>query len=254
MPTLATINVTPMKGTALHQLADAALTDVGISGNRRFFLVNERGNLFSGLAHGPLVQVIATIFGTTLECRFPDGSVVAATTERLGGPVVCDFYGRRVAAHFVEGPFSDAFTAYVGEPVRLVRADRDGDGPDVLPLTVVSFASVEELARRGDRPGLGSRRFRINLELDAAEPFEEDSWDGRRVRIGDAVIRIMGQIPRCAVTTQDPSTGLRDWNTLKQIARIRPLMPTKQVPFGVYATVEEPGRVRIGDEVRPLQG
>jgi hypothetical protein len=30
---------------------------------------------------------------------------------------------------------------------------------------------------------------------------------------------IAGQIPRCAVTAQDPTTGLHDWNTLKQIAR-----------------------------------
>jgi uncharacterized protein YcbX len=121
-----------------------------------------------------------------------------------------------------------------------------------LPLTLVSFASVEELGRRGDNPGLDSRRFRINLELEGAAPFEEDSWDTRRVRIGEAVITIAGQIPRCAVTTQDPTSGLHDWNTLKQIARIRPLMPTSQVPFGVYATVDTPGVVRLGDDVAPI--
>lgn len=254
MPTLARINVTPVKGTALQHLQSATLTDVGISGNRRFFLVDPRGALYSGLAHGPLVQVVTTVDDATLTCRFPDGSVVADTTEWLGEPVVGRFYGRDVAGHVVEGPFSEAFSAYVGEPVRLVRSDRDGDGPDELPLTLVSFASVEELGRRGDNTGLDSRRFRINLELHGARPFEEDSWDGGSVRIGDAVIRIAGQIPRCAVTTQDPSTGLHDWNTLKQIARIRPLMATRQVPFGVYATVDTPGLARIGDDVSPIAG
>jgi uncharacterized protein YcbX len=251
MPTLARINVTPVKGTALQHLESAHLTDVGISGNRRFFLVDRRDRLFSGLAYGPLVQVAASVNGTTLTCRFPDGSVVEGATDRLGDAVACGFYGHRVPAHLVDGPFSDAFTDYVGEPVRLVRTDRDGDGPDELPLTVVSFASVEELGRRGENPGLDALRFRINLELDDAAPFEEDTWDGCRVRVGDAVIRIVGQIPRCAVTTQDPTTGLRDWNTLKHIARIRPLMPTNQVPFGVYATVETPGMVRVGDDVTP---
>jgi uncharacterized protein YcbX len=252
MPTLARINVTPVKGTALQHVASAHLSDVGISGNRRYFLVDRRGVLSSGLAHGPLVQVVATVDGATLTCRFPDGSIVEGSTEALGEPVDTDFYSRPVPGHVVEGPFSEAFSSYVGDDVRLVKADRDGDGPDELPLTVVSLASVEELGRRGGNPGLDPLRFRINLELEGARPFEEDTWDGGRVRIGDAVIRIAGQIPRCAVTTQDPRSGRRDWNTLKQIARIRPLMPTRQVPFGVYATVEVPGVVTVGDEVHPL--
>jgi MOSC domain-containing protein len=254
MPTLARINVTPVKGTALQHPSRAHLTDVGISGNRRFFLADRHDDLYSGLSHGPLVQVSTDVHGSTLTCRFPDGSVVEDTTERLGAAIVSMFDGRPVRAHAVEGPFSDAFSAYVGEPVRLARTDRDGDGPDELPLTVVSLASVAELGRRGDNPGLDARRFRINLELEGAEPFQEDSWDGALVRIGGAVIRIAGQIPRCAVTAQDPDTGLRDWNTLKQIARIRPLMPTKQVPFGVYATVEVPGVAGIGDEALPVAG
>jgi MOSC domain-containing protein len=252
MPTLARINVTPIKGTALQHVASAHLTDVGISGNRRYFLVDREGALYSGLAHGPLVQVCAEVVGTTLTCRFPDGAVVQGSIEELREPTETDFYGRLVPGHVVEGPFAEAFSSYVGSDVRLVRTDRDGDGPDELPLTVVSLASVQELGRRGGNPGLDPLRFRINLELEGTTPFEEDTWDGGRVRIGEAVIRIAGQIPRCAVTTQDPRTGAHDWNTLKQIARIRPLMPTRQVPFGVYATVEAPGTVVLGDAVVAL--
>jgi uncharacterized protein YcbX len=252
MPTLARINATPVKGTALQHVPSTILTDVGIEGNRRFYLVDDRGTLYSGLAHGPLVQVATDTDGTTLTCRFPDGRVVSGSAEDVGDPVATDFYGRRVPGRVLNGPFEPAFSSYVGEPVRLIRTDRDGDGPDEYPLTLVSLASVEELGRQGDNPGLDPLRFRINLELDGAAPFEEDSWDGGRVQVGEAVLRIQGQIPRCAVTTQDPRTGVRDWNTLKQIARFRPLMATRQIPFGVYATVESPGRASVGDEVLPL--
>jgi uncharacterized protein YcbX len=252
MPTLARINVTPVKGTALQHVPGADLTNVGISGNRRFFLVDQGDKLYSGLAHGPLVQVVAVLDGTTLTCRFPDGHEVSSTSEELGAATVTDFYSRSVPGHVVEGPFGDAFSSFVGETVRLIRTDRDGDGPDELPLTLVSLASVEELGRRGEHPGLDPLRFRINLEIEGSGAFEEDTWDGGQVRIGEAVVRIAGQIPRCAVTTQDPRTGLHDWNTLKQIARFRPLMATREVPFGVYATVTSPGRVRTGDAVSPL--
>ena len=130
--------------------------------------------------------------------------------------------------HRIGGPFDDAFSAFVGQPVSLVRTDRDGDGADVFPLTVISLASVAELGRRGGYEGaLDPLRFRINIELDGCEPFEEDTWDGRRVRVGEAVVRIAGQIPRCVVTTQDPRTGLRDWNTLKQIAAFRAPLPDR---------------------------
>ena len=254
MPTLARINATPLKGTALQSLERTPLTEAGIPGNRRFHLTDARGRLYSGLAHGPLVQVRATVDDGSLVCAFPDGATVAGSTEDLEDAVVTEFFGRLVPGHVVGGPFEAAFSAYVGAPVRLVRTDRDGDGPDVFPLTVVSHASVADLARRGDHDGaLSPLRFRINLELADCEPFEEDTWAGRRVRLGTAELRIGDQIPRCAVTTQDPATGLHDWNTLKQIARFRPLTPDREVPFGMYVTVEQPGTVALGDRVALLE-
>lgn len=253
MTSLGRINVTPVKGTALHHPSSVDLVSIGIAGNRRFHLSDDRGRLYSGLGHGPLVQVVCEVSEGDLRCRFPDGRVVVAATDDLGEVEATDFDGRAVPGRPVDGELSEAFSDYVGEHVRLFRTERDGDGPDEMPLTIVSSASVEELGRRGGYHGeLDPLRFRINLELDGAEPFEEETWDGRRVRIGDAVLRVEGQIPRCAVTAQDPATGLRDWNTLKQIASFRPLMATRQVPFGMYATVEQPGLVTVGDVVTPL--
>ena len=55
------------------------------------------------------------------------------------------------------------------------------------------------------------------------------------------------------VTTQDPRTGVQDWNTLKQIASFRPMLPDRGgTPFGVYAMVDAPGDVTLGDEVALL--
>jgi len=245
--------VTPVKGTALHHPSYVDLVAVGIAGNRRFHLADERGRLYSGLGHGPLVRVLCEAQDGHLKCRFPDGRTVLASTAELGEPEITDFDGRAVPGRPLLGEISDAFSDYVGESVRLFRTERDGDGPDEMPLTMVSFASVEELGRRGGYEGeLDPLRFRVNLELQGTAPFEEEAWDGQRVRIGGAVVRIAGQIPRCAVTTQDPTTGQRDWNTLKRIASFRPLMATRQVPFGVYATVDEPGRVAVGDPVIQL--
>jgi uncharacterized protein YcbX len=256
-PTLARLNVTPLKGTALDHPDAVDLTMLGIPGNRRFHLVDDRGRLFSGGHHGPLVRLRASYDpdAQTLAVEFPDGTSVVADTSRLGATQVTDFYGRPVAGRFVVGPLAEKIGAYAGRRLRLVRDDAEGDGPDEHRLTLVSRASVADLGSRSGRPDLDPRRFRMNLELDGCAAFTEDGWEGMAARVGTAVIRVLGQVPRCVVTTQDPATGLKDFDTLKRIAEYRPLMRRPRgVPFGMYAEVEQPGRVAIGDAVEPLAG
>ena len=56
---------------------------------------------------------------------------------------------------------------------------------------------------------------------------------------------------RCVVTTLDPITGIKDFNTLRMIADYRTDQP-KEVNFGVYGTVVQPGEITVGDEVVPF--
>jgi uncharacterized protein YcbX len=255
MATIARIGVTPLKGTRMLHPAAVDLTPLGIPGNRRFHLVNERGELFSCGDFGPLMRVGAAYDAATelLVLDLPDGTRVAVGPGDLGARHVTDFYGRPVPGRFVEGPTAAALSAYVGRPLRLVRADAEGDGPDDHRLSLVSLASVEDLGARHDRPDLAPGRFRMNLELGGCAPYEEDGWSGAAVRVGTAVIRVLGPVPRCVATTRDPATGAKDFDTLKAISTYRPLMADPRgVPFGMYAEVETPGRVAVGDEVETL--
>ena len=74
---------------------------------------------------------------------------------------------------------------------------------------------------------------------------------GPELRLGQAVIQIGGPVSRCATTTRDPSTGERDFDSLRAIAAYRGKREGKKIDFGVYAQVVEPGRVRVGDHVQP---
>jgi uncharacterized protein YcbX len=66
------------------------------------------------------------------------------------------------------------------------------------------------------------------------------------------VLRVVQPIGRCAVTTQDPSTGIRDFKTLHVIKDYRGVRDGKYLDFGVGAQVDQPGPVRLGDVVEPL--
>jgi uncharacterized protein YcbX len=98
-----------------------------------------------------------------------------------------------------------------------------------------------------------ARRFRMNVELAGTAPHEEDSWEGRELRMGEVVLRAGGPVKRCAATTRNPDTGVVDLQTLKLIGRRRGRQETakfgKGFYFGVYADVVAPGRVHVGDAV-----
>jgi len=179
---------------------------------------------------------------------------VAGKAEPDGEALDVNFYGRPVAAHVVDGDFSEALSAYAGHEVRLARPDRPGDAIDVRPVTLVSLESVAKLARRGGHDGtLDPGRFRMTIEIEGvSSPHEEDTWAGRPVRVGGAVVRVDEPVPRCVVTTLDPDTGLRDFPTLKVIKDYRGINAEQQLEFGVYAEVVEPGEVSIGDPVEPF--
>jgi uncharacterized protein YcbX len=255
MPTVFRVNVTPVKATALRHPTSVRLEAYGARGNRDFYFVDEDGRLQGGSKFGPFVQISSEHDpqAERLALRFPDGTTVEGDAASLGAQITTNFYGRPVPAHVLEGPWSQAVSAFVGRPIRLARVDRPGDGSDIRPVTLVSLASVDELSRRGGAPErVDPGRFRMLFELDGCEPHEEDSWNGGRLAIGQAVVRVGDPVPRCVVTTQDPSTGLRDFPTLAVIKRYRGVVDG-ELNFGVYGEVVTSGVVAVGDEARLLE-
>jgi len=119
---------------------------------------------------------------------------------------------------------------------------------------MLSDASLEELARNANRDGVDPRRFRMLIGIAGCEPHEEDAWLGGLVGVGEAVVRLHEQVARCAITTQSPETGAPDFDTLREIKRYRGTRADggKHIDFGVFGEVEQPGRVRLGDEVEPF--
>ncbi|MEP6978961.1 MAG: MOSC N-terminal beta barrel domain-containing protein [Thermoleophilia bacterium] len=248
------LSVTPVKGFAVWHPDEVALDETGVPEDRRFYLVDEDGLRFGALRHGPLVRFAARYDATTdeLVVRLPDGSDLAGTVE-VGASVTTDFYGRDVAGHVVRGPWADAVSADVGRTVRIVRADRPGDGVDRGNrggVTLLSDASVQELSGRSGEP-VDARRFRMLIAVSGTEPHEEDTWIGGEVEVGEARVRVNGHVGRCAITTQSPETGIRDFDSLRAIKDYRGQNPrTREIDFGVYGQVTQPGRVHVGDEVR----
>jgi len=253
---VTSITYAVVKGLGLTRVHEVELEPTGVRDNRRFHLITSEGRLASGNLAGTLVQVAATadLDGSTLSLRFPDGSRLEGPVV-LGEPVETDFWGRQVVGRLVDGAFSEALSSFAGRPLRLVRASEPGAGSDrgvSASVSVVSSGTLGRLAQEAGEERIDGRRFRMLFGIDGVEAHAEDSWVGRRVAFGAAVVRLQGLVGRCAVTTHDPDTGVRDLDTLRILTGYRPTDGEEPLPIGVWGGVEQPGRVRVGDSVEPL--
>jgi uncharacterized protein YcbX len=260
MPTITRISIAPVKGLALVHPDEVMLERTGVRANRRFHIVDGDGRRYNQLRNGALVRIKPNYDDTDgrLALRFPDGTTVAGRVV-LGAEVTTDFYGRSVRGNLVEGPWSEALSRWAGRELRLVLSppgaavDR-GRGH----VSLVSKASLEALARHGGQHGpVDGRRFRMLFEIDGVSAHEEDTWIKRHVRIGDAVVRLRGDVGRCAITTQNPETGVPDFDTLKTLAAYRAVTANeagkKHLAFGVYGEVVQEGQVALGDRVEVVE-
>jgi uncharacterized protein YcbX len=249
---VARISLTPVKCFHLDHPAEVTLGPDGVVGNRLFLLVGADGERLRSSATPWPVAVSAAYepVRDVLEMRFPDGEVISGRAAANGEELAIRLGGREQHVRIVAGPWTEPLSELGGRAVELARVERDGLGMDE-PVTLVSSASVARLSREAGR-AVDARRFRSLFELDGCAEHEEDTWEGRRVRVGEALVEIGEPVVRCAVTTRDPDTGERDLDTLRVIASYRGMGPDGEIWFARYGRVVEPGRVRVGDEVARL--
>ncbi len=252
MPSVARFSIAPVTSLGLEHPTEIDVTERGVVEDRRFYLADENGRFVDRTVVGRLVQVAAhTDPGATmLRMTFPDGTVIEDEV-RLGEAVETPIYGRTGIGHVVDGPWGAALEPIAGRPISVVRGDLPGRTRS-HPTSLLSDGSLRELARHAGVDAVDARRFRMLIDLEGAAPHEEDTWIGRRIALGESILRVIEPDARCAITTQDPDTGTRDLDTLRTLIAYRGLRDGKYADFGVLADVEQPGRIRLGDAVTVL--
>lgn len=176
-----------------------------------------------------------------LRVRFDPESEVL-TVERDGKQVVrgkaTDALGRTLINQFFGGFMAGACR---GAPKLVESPGHAFFDTREKYLSIVNLASVgdfERVARRKVDP----LRFRANLYIDGPAAWQEFSWCGQTIRVGDSELEVVSPIDRCAATCVDPTTAARDLNV--------PLLLKQgfgHIDMGVYAVVRRGGQIAVGD-------
>lgn len=246
--TVAACHRYPVKSFQGLLVDSLTIGERGVDGDRAWGLVDaEDGHLLSAKRVAALFEASATDDEVTL----PDGRTFA-----------------------VEDPaVHAALSAWLGRDVRLVRPDGAGavsyemtfDPPDdaaeyyeipaaeetfldLAPIHLLSTATLRGAAAA--RPDLDwdVRRFRPNLVLDVeGEAFVEQTWLGRHLQVGEAVLSVDGPTVRCAMPLRAQPGGIeRQPELFRAMSQLNETYPNH---LGVYVSVVRPGEVRTGDAV-----
>ena len=255
----------PLKSCRAEQLTESLVGRRGLAGDRRWMVIDAEGRFMSARKTPALLTV-------RVETHTAGGIRLSAETHghceascQLGGPLLsATVWGDTVMARQMRGA-NEWLSQLVGEPARLVymhdacQRPVDPESPDSgdlvsfadgYPLLVTNQSSLDDLNARLDVP-VPMGRFRPNLVITGAQPFEELSW--ARIRIGEIEFVSGGPCVRCVMTTRDPMTGATDGSgePLKTLSTYQ--RTDAGVLFGMNLIPRQRGVLEVGQTVEVLE-
>lgn len=261
MATVSALTYYPIKGCTGIDVDRAELTPTGLAHDRLFAIVGADGTTVCQPEAPRQATVRCRMLhgGTKLVLSAPDADELPLDVRTEGAVRPVDVEKWPVAGIDQGDEAADWLSGVLGTPVRLVReparATRARGGADPTALLVTALSSLDGLnARilaRGANP-VPMNRFRPNIVISGwPDPHTEDRVS--RMSIGTAEIGFGELAIRCAVTTIDQLTGLRDGpEPLRTLADYR-REPEGGVSFGLKAAVRVPGELSVGDPVTVTQ-
>jgi uncharacterized protein YcbX len=215
------LHIYPVKSCAGISISRAQLAATGLSGDRRWMLVNAQGRFITQREQSRLALVTPTLWGAGVRLDAPGMTALEIAGTSQVQPCTVSVWKDLCRAYDEGEAVAAWFSSFLGQPTRLVRFDeiqqrvsnRDWTGDlqalnqfsDGFPLLVISMASLADLNSRLSAP-LPMNRFRPNLVVDGLPAYGED--DVHEFRAGEVRLRVVKPCTRCIITTTDQTTGI----------------------------------------------
>ena len=232
---------------------DAVTVDrLGLSGDRRWCLVDAQGRAVSQKRHPGIVHARVIREAAGLVLVFED---VRVLLEPAAGDV------RRI--HHYEATFSCVERRHAGleralaerlgvsavlveleSPHRRKHHEENDEWAipftDAAPVSIVSRASLEAIAAASGSASTAAQ-FRVNVVVDGFEAFAEDTV--LAMTIGSVRFRALGPITRCRMIEIDQISGAPIPAVLRNLTALR---PHGRPELGTYVAPVSEGQLAIG--------
>lgn len=268
------LTIYPVKSIHGIPLQTSQVNQSGLLGDRRYMLINERGQFVTARKDHRLLLIHANHHGEDkLSLSFTDPVSKENTKLELNpndfssNYISSVIWKTEVQAQLCGENYDQWFSKILNKDVKLVYfgtnserfASRRPEHPvafaDGYPFLIVSRASVQALNDMCPEK-IVIEQFRPNLIVDDCEPYAEDSW--QKLKIGDVVFESVKHCIRCVLTTISPDTAEKSplgepFKTLTKARMLKennkPLGPT----FGMNLVALNEGNIKLGDKVEVLE-
>jgi len=261
---LSSIHIYPIKAVRGVSLESAIVEARGLRGDRRWLIVDGDNRFLSQRSHPVLATLQATVRDNGLELVAPGFETLFVAGPGNERRILVTVWQSEVDAVDAGDEAAEWLSRLVESPVRLVAMDDRSVRPvdptfgkatdvvsfaDGFPLLLTSESSLDDLNSRMETP-VPMNRFRPNLVIEGAVPWQENDW--KRIRIGSLDLRSVKPCARCLVTTTDQETGERmGEEPLRTLATYR-RWEGKAI-FGTNLIPDDEREIRVGDAVEILE-
>lgn len=239
----------PVKSLQGERLAEAAIDDTGLRGDRCWGVRDETTGKILTAKREPRLLLAAAALDTdgTVDITLPSGDHCHGAGPDVDAALT-DWLQRQVSlvdATATSGGEAEYYANAIDESSEAISFTmQHGRFVDASPLLLLTTASLRAGSHLHPEGEWEARRFRPNVLIDAGgDGWVEDGWCGHPVRIGSVEVVPREPCVRCTMVTRaQPGLG-RDLDVFKSLAR------GHGATMGVWSAVSTPGSVAVGDAV-----
>lgn len=253
----------PVKGLGGEELPEVELSERGIPFDREWMITDLEGQFITQREIPAMAMISASMSNDSLILHhrtLEDHISLPISGSEKGKIINTKIWSRHHDGLEESGAINQWLSNHMNREVRLVRVTETGGYrrklsippfsiripfADGYPLLIIGTKSLEELNSRLDSP-VNMDRFRPNLVIHSAKPFEED--EAGKILINDGIIELIKPCPRCKVVTIDQERGIPGKEPLHTLSTFRKFK--NQVLFGMYGHTTGKLQIKSGAPIK----
>lgn len=228
----------PVKSMGGERVESSWADAAGLLGDRLWAVLDSDGKLGSGKNTRRFKRITALL---DLNARY----LAEPRTAGIEPPVLTGPDG--ISYPVASGAADDFVRKFTGLPHVRVRRDTGIMHFDETPFSLIGTATIGWLAAQVPDALVEARRLRPNVVVRTAEPFAEESWLGRVVRLGDgadvAQVVFDRVLQRCVMVGMAQPGLTESGMILKRIAQRK----TNSLCLAIGGRITGAGVIRVGD-------